>query len=977
MTNPDPVLKERTIPFPGLTAKDVEASRQRHGTNVLTPPERTPWWRQWLQKFDNPIIRILIIAAVVAIGAGVVDGKYIEGVGIMVAVMLATTLAFFNEYRANREFDILNKVNDEVPIKVIRDENFTTVARQDLVVGDIVLVEVGDEVPADGRALEAVSLQVDESRLTGESAPVSKVAADNIHAASTGGTAYPPDRLLRSAMVTDGHGVIEVAAVGDSSEVGKTARAATEEAGGQAPLDAQLERLTKLIGVLGLGVSGLVFVALVARGAIVEELQLTSDQWYFFGILVVGIVLALTRVWLAVVYDAFEILGRGPKAPSWLETDHMAGWGQTVGLGLGVFLIGLGVGYGFEIVPSSPADWLPSQERREILTFFMISVAVIVIAVPEGLPMSVTLSLAYSMRRMTASNSLVRRMQAVETVGAATVICSDKTGTLTMNEMRVAAVEFPGHPGDLVAEAISANSTANLDRLVGGAPRPLGNPTEGALLAWLEDQGIDYIRHRNNFTVDGQWTFSTERKFMGTLGASPVTGASILHVKGAPGIIMGRCSQVLTDQGVRVLDEHRATIEGALIGYQARGMRTIGFAYREAAEAHQGSVIEEIASDMTWLGFAAIADPVRPEVPAAVQACRDAGIMVKVVTGDNPETAREIARQIGLWEGHEAGQVVLIGQDFAQLGEEEAHQAADDLKVLARARPMDKMRLVRLLREQGQIVAVTGDGTNDAPALNYAHVGLAMGKAGTAVAKEVSDIVLLDDSFRSIVNAIMWGRSLYENIQRFILYQLTVNVVALGAILLGPLVGVKLPLTVIQLLWINLIMDTFAALALATEPPHWDVMKRPPRNPNQFIISKPMARNIFFVGSIFFAVVVAVLLLIRRGGVTGYELSAFFTVFVMLQFWNLFNAKSMGRNLSVFSGMRESKAFLAVAGTILLGQILFVQFGGSVFRTTPLSVGHWVIIVCGTSAVLWVGELWRLIMRLRYKEEKEDIHSPL
>ena len=417
MTNPDAPLKEMTTPFQGLAAMDVESSRRSHGINVLTPPERNPWWRQWLQKFDDPIIRILIIAAVVAIGVGVVDGKYIEGVGIVVAIMLATTLAFFNEYRANREFDILNKVNDDVPIKVIRDGNFTTVTRKELVVGDVVLVEVGDEAPADGRVLEAVSLQVDESRLTGESAPVNKVAADDIHAVSTGGTAYPPDRLLRSTMVTDGHGTIEVAAVGDSSEIGKTARAATEQPERGAPLDAQLERLAKFISVLGLVVSGSVFVALIARGAIVEELALDSDQWYFFGILAVGIVLALTRVWLAIVYDAFEILGRGPKAPSWLKTDHLAGWGQTVGLGLGVFLIGLGIGYGLGIVPSSPADWLPSQERREILTFFMISVAVIVIAVPEGLPMSVTLSLAYSMRRMTASNSLVRRMQAVETIG--------------------------------------------------------------------------------------------------------------------------------------------------------------------------------------------------------------------------------------------------------------------------------------------------------------------------------------------------------------------------------------------------------------------------------------------------------------------------------------------------------------------------------------------------------------------------------
>lgn len=983
MATVNPLSTEKHLRFPGLTAAEVEESRRKHGPNVLTPPERDPWWKLFLEKFDDPVIRILLIAAFIAIVVGVAEGKYFEGIGIVVAILLATTLAFLNEYKANKEFDILNRVNDEVPVKVIRDGRYTTTPRKDIVVGDIVLVEAGEEVPADGRVLEAVSLQIDEARLTGESMPVTKVSEEHLHELSGKELAYPADRVLHGTIAKDGHGIMEVGAVGDATEIGKTARAAAEETGEETPLNMQLERLSKMIGVVGFGVATAVFVALVVRGVIVGETNLTGQQWYFAAVLIVGAMIAIARVWLPVVYDGLEMVGAKAEPPGWLENDTLAGWLKTFALGAAVFALGLGVGYAFGLVPPTPSEWLPYRVASEFLTYFMIAVTIIVVAVPEGLAMSVTLSLAYSMRKMTASNNLVRRMHACETIGAATVICSDKTGTLTLNEMRTQEIEVPALEGQkfdrespsqaakLLVEAIAANTTANLSKNPGEDVKVLGNPTEGALLLWLEQQGIDYVLSRDSFPVAKQLTFSTERKFMGTLGTSSATGGTILHVKGAPEIVMERCAGILTAEGVKPIQPHRTRIEEQLLSYQARGMRTLAFAYREVAGDAEQADIEALSQDLTWLGFVAIADPVRPEVPGAIKACREAGVMVKIITGDNQQTAQEIARQIGLWEdGDDGNGHHLGGREFGELNDEQAREAVLKLKVLSRARPMDKMRLVKLLQEQNHVVAVTGDGVNDGPALNYANVGLAMGKTGTAVAKEASDIILLDDSFRSIVNAVMWGRSLYENIQRFILFQLTINVVALGIALLGPFIGVELPLTVTQMLWVNLIMDTFAALALATEPPQWNVMKRPPRKPTDFIITKTMAVSIFVIGGIFLVFLVWFLLYLKGAGGLDeetaegrYKLSVFFSVFVFLQFWNLFNAKCLGRTGSAFSGLAENKSFLLIAAAIFAGQILLVQFGGDFFRTAPLSLRDWLIIIASTSVVLWLGELWRFIKR--------------
>jgi Ca2+-transporting ATPase len=960
----------------GLSDAEVIASRERHGRNVLTPPEREPWWRQFLSKFDDPVIRILMIAASIAIVVGLFEGKYAEGVGIVTAILLATTLAFVNEFRANREFEVLNQVNDHVEVKVFRNGKCTTIPKCDLVVGDTVLIEVGEELPTDGKVLEAVSLLVGQAKLTGESEPVRKVP-EGVPVPGEAQGAYPPHVLLRSTTVADGHGIYEVTAVGDATEIGQAARAAAEVAAGEpTPLNRQLERLSKVIGVVGFGVAGLTFAALLIHGVISEAVVLSPQQWSFTGLLFVSTLLALARVWLPIVFDARELLGLGGEPPEWLDDDSLAGWAKAVAAGAVVFAVGLGGGYSMGLIPETPATWLPMQAGSEFLKYFMIAVTLIVVAVPEGLAMSVTLSLAYSMRKMTATNNLVRRMHACETIGAATVICSDKTGTLTLNEMRVFEAHFPCMDGgtlrdasagrDLVVEAICANSTAHLDRTQEETVFPIGNPTEGALLLWLDKYGIDYAVHRDAFPRQYQLTFSTERKWMGTLGRSTVNGAYVLHAKGAPEILLERCTHLRTAEGERPIGEDAEKIRAALKGFQGRAMRTLGFAQRTLVDHGEHENLEHLAEELTWLGFAAIADPVRPEVPPALAACREAGIEVKMVTGDNPETAREIGAQIGLVTAGAPASAYVNAREFDGMDEHRTRSAAKDLRILARARPLDKLNLVRALQRENHVVAVTGDGANDAAALNQADVGLAMGKVGTAVAKEASDIILLDDSFSSIVNAVMWGRSLYENIQRFVLFQLTINVAALTIAMIGPIIGVELPFTVVQMLWINLIMDSFAALALATEPPHWSVMKRPPRDPRAFIVTPAMARGIFGTGLFFVFVLVGVLLYMQRDGETSaYELSQFFTLFVLLQFWNLFNARCLGRSQSALSGLGQNKMFLIIAVAILLGQVALVQFGGSVFRAVPLSLVDWGVLLGVSSLVLWAGELHRFVQRAR------------
>lgn len=882
----------------GLTLQHVEENRLKYGSNVLTPPEKESLWKQFLEKFEDPIIRILLLAWVLSMIISSVHcwgpeqegfAAFLEPLGIFFAIMLASTIGFIFEVKAARAFEVLNTVNDDIMVTVIRDGKVQEVSRKEIVVGDVVMLGTGDEVPADGVLLEAHSLQLNESTLTGE--PV--IAKTTVEADFDSEATYPSNRVLRSTTVVDGHGIMCVDLVGDATEYGKVNQGALIDNNLETPLQLQLTRLAGVISKMGYAVAAITFVMLTAKVFLADEAMSTMD-----------IVSAL-------------------------------------------------------------------------LHNFMIAVTLIVVSVPEGLPMAVTLSLALSMGRMLKTNNLVRKMHACETMGAATIICTDKTGTLTQNRMQVHETNFSALTGQqlgvdeasaLVKEGIAVNSTANLN-IEDGAVKTIGNPTEAALLLWLNGCGVDYQPLRDGAKVVSQLTFSTERKYMATVVDSPLIGKKVLYVKGAPEIVLANCNRVATVDGCATVEESREGIETKLLEYQGMAMRTLGFACQVLEEGDDTAPYADgrlAGTDLTFLGFVAISDPVRADVPEAVQSCLAAGIDVKIVTGDTPGTAREIGRQIGIINDTTSDYAVITGPEFEALSEEDAAKRVMALKIMCRARPMDKQRLVRLLQEQDAVVAVTGDGTNDAPALKAAQVGLSMGD-GTSVAKEASDITIIDNSFTSIARAVMWGRSLYKNIQRFLLFQLTINVAACLIVMIGSLVGTSSPLTITQMLWVNLIMDTFAAGALASLPPNWSVMKERPRKSGEngdFIITKPMARSIFGVGFLFVVIQVAMLVWLNAdGAMTPYEQSEFFTFFVMLQFWNMFNAKAYMTGCSAFKGLFSNYTFLAVCALIVVGQVLIVSFGGVMFNVVPLSLESWAVITASTSVVLWVGEIVRLFKR--------------
>lgn len=865
----------------GLTDEQVKQSREQHGKNVLTPPQRTSLWKLYLDKYRDPIIQILLVAAFVSLILAFIEKNFMETIGIFVAVFLATTVGFYFERDAAKKFNLLTALSEEQPVKVRRNGKVMEIPRHDVVVGDVVLVEVGDEVPADGELIVCNDLQINESALTGE--PVAEKSLEG-----GGDGAYPRNVILRSTMVMNGRGEFVVTAVGDATEIGKVAKKSTEQTSVETPLHMQLDKLAKMISK-------------------------------------VGSVVSVAAFFIFLIHDILT-------NPAWGGKDYF---------------------YMAEIV----------------LKYFMMAVTLIVMAVPEGLPMAITLSLALNMRRMLKSNNLVRKLHACETMGAVTVICTDKTGTLTQNKMQVSALELKQGDETLLDTAIALNSTAELND-----GKPIGNPTESALLLWLDAQGKDYEELRKQVNVLKQLPFSTERKMMATL--AEVDGETYLFVKGAPEIVMKKCiiEDRMQRQSAEELDE-----------WQHKAMRTLAFAYKKVEASimrtSRTSTAEVVAlldaNDLQLQAIAAIADPIRPDVPAAVQECRHAGIEVKVVTGDTAATALEIGKQIGVFEDEPENigadgsltsldQQMITGEQWETLSDEEAYERAKDIRVMSRARPIDKQRLVAMLQKRDEVVAVTGDGTNDAPALHYAHVGLSLG-SGTSVAKEASDMTLLDDSFKSIANAVMWGRSLYRNLQRFLFFQLVVNVAALLLVLGGSVIGTEMPLTVTQILWVNLIMDTFAALALASLPPSHEVMKDKPRKASDFIINKSIGFGILFCGIVFFLVMFALLVYCERrgkGGVDVHELTMFFTTFVMIQFWNLFNAKALMSHHTAFRHFLKDKGMILVLVLVLVGQWIIVTFGGEMFRTTPLSLHEWLLIIGSTSVVLWVGELWRTFKRM-------------
>lgn len=899
--------------YQGLSDAQVLESRQKFGNNTLTSVETEPLWKQFLEKFSDPIIMILLVALVASFGVSCYEfiahdkggHVFLEPIGILFAVFLATGVAFYFEVKANRQFRILNQVNDEIFYKVIRNEKVTQVLKNDIVVGDIIILETGEEVPADGELLEAISLQINESSLTGEPMVHKTTNPEEFESEAT----YPSNYVCRGTSVVDGHGIFKVSQVGDRTEYGKVFEGVQIDNSIKTPLNEQLNKLAGIITKLSYGIA------------------------------------------LLVIIGRFVVFFSN-SANSQIEWIHF--WGYA-------------------------------------LNTLMIAITIIVVAVPEGLPMSVTLSLAYSMRSMMKTNNLVRKMHACETMGATTVICTDKTGTLTQNQMKIYDIFFNKFSSELegkqlISESMAVNSTAYLDFSDKEKPQVLGNPTEGALLLWLDGQGTNYLPIRENTPIVNQLTFSTERKYMATLVKSPVLNKIILYVKGAPEIVMDFCY----DSNNQFLSEiHRADFESKLEQYQSQAMRTIGFAYKVID--NENSIISEngklTVKGLNFIGITAISDPVREDVPAAIEECMGAGIQVKIVTGDTPGTAKEIARQIGLWDETCNEQNHISGTDFATLSDDELSKKLPHIRVISRARPLDKARLVNLLQQRNEVVAVTGDGTNDAPALKAAQVGLSMGD-GTSVAKEASDITILDNSFTSIGKAVMWGRSLYLNIQRFILFQLTINVVACLIVLIGAFLGTESPLTVTQMLWVNLIMDTFAALALASLPPSSSVMKEKPRERKSNIITPAMAKIIFGVGILFVLLLFGFVQYFKHtdiytltefsvkdyfanffnfnqveSGLSAYELSLFFSIFVMLQFWNMFNAKAHHTGKSAFNNLANNKGFLFIAVIIILGQVLITTFGGVMFNVTPLKLVDWIIIILSTSLVLWIGEVVRLFSK--------------
>ena len=900
--------KKQETALTGLSDKEVLISREKYGNNLLTPPKRPSMWKLYLEKFRDPVIRILLVAAFFSLVIAIIENEYAETIGIFFAIFLATGIGFYFEYDANKKFDLLNAVGEETPVTVIRNGKVREIPRKEIVVGDIVVLNTGEEIPADGILLEAISLQVNESNLTGELMVNKTIHEELFDEEAT----YPSNEVMRGTTVVDGHGIMKVERVGDSTEIGKVARQATEQSEEETPLNIQLTKLAGFIGKIGFTIATLTFIVFTAK-------------------------------------DLY----------SYLSVNEITDW----------------------------HGWMAIA--RIVLKYFMMAVTLIVVAVPEGLPMSVTLSLALNMRRMLKTNNLVRKMHACETMGAITVICTDKTGTLTQNKMQVYETKFydldkqqlnGDEASKLIAEGIAVNSTASLD-LSGTEPNVVGNPTEGALLLWLHKQGIDHVALKESANTLSEVPFSTERKYMATVVTSSVNGKKILYVKGAPEIVYGMCNSSSANVS-------KSEVDNQLQAYQKKAMRTLGFAYQILEDndkyIESGKVV---ATGLNFLGIVAISDPIRTDVPDAVTECMKAGIKVKIVTGDTTGTAIEIGRQIGLWSNNDNEKHIITGPEFAKLSDSELDDIVLDLKIIARARPMDKQRLVESLQRKNQVVSVTGDGTNDAPALKAAHVGLSMG-AGTSVAKEASDITIIDNSFSSIGRTVMWGRSLYQNIQRFLLFQLTVNVAACFIVLVGAFMGAESPLTVTQMLWVNLIMDTFGAMALASLPPSPEVMNDKPRERQAFIINKPMAFDTVGVGGFFFLLTLLFVYIFQHSDVTSlmdlltlqlgeansvtpYEQTLIFSIFVWTHFWYMFNTRSFETGKSLFK-LKLSSGFKTIVGVIVIGQIIIVEVFYEFFNVEPMfhtlswklnvsGIIDWLIIVVLSSLVLWVRELWHLL----------------
>ena len=1021
--------------YQGLTDAQVLESRAKHGVNVLTPPEEESVWQKikdcmhfWLLKVDLAIFIIATLAAItlpltgysheglwiapvlsftlffltylvaylggewneedkefdidslftillfalllsgsIAFYNGVYGGvsgwgPYLELIGIAAAVLLATTVAHILEAQNEKTFKSLNEVNDDTLVKAIRNNNVCQIPRKDVVVGDIILLEAGEEVPADAELLECMNLTMDESSLTGEPQCGKTIIEADFDKDAT----YPSNHIMKGCNVMEGDCVARVFAVGDATACGKVFEAAQVQDGEATPLSEKLDELAGLITKTSYGLAIIIVLGRLVRHAVMMP---DTNYWTLAGYLLGALAIA-----------TLIFFGLNKKKNDDNE-ESIELWQVLAFMVLPI----IGIIVYFATGTSGNMNWPVFIQYA--LDSVMIAVTLIVVAVPEGLPMAVTLSLAFSMKRLMKQNTLPRTMHACETMGAVSVICSDKTGTLTQNQMKVVGTLFPGlenqklnadKHSSLLKECISVNTTANLDFADQKKIKAIGNPTEGALLLWLHNNGVNYLDIRESVAIIDRLQFTTELKYMATIVKSGITGKRIVYVKGAPDILMSLCQT--SEDEVKMFNMKLAE-------YQKHANRTLAFAYKELSETDDIFTDGRLnIRDLKMMGIVGIEDPVRTDVPAAIEDCLNAGIQVKIVTGDAPGTAKEIGRQLGLWKPEDTDVNILMGTELENMSDEELKKRLPKVKIISRARPNDKERAVRILKDLDYIVAVTGDGTNDAPALNAANVGLSMGD-GTAVAKEASDMTIIDNSFSTIANAVMWGRSLYKNIKRFILFQMTVNVAACLIVAIGAFIGEESPLTVTQMLWVNLIMDTFAALALASLPPTRTVMSEKPRSVYEHIL-KGMGTGILGVGGIFTIILLGICIFFQHSdvncltdifngkatwgennGLSAYELGLFFTIFVMMQFWNLFNAKAFMTKDSAFKGIswKNTKWFIIIAFVIFVGQILMTEIPGlqEMFNVAEggIKVFDWLIIVAATSFVLWIGELVRLVRR--------------
>lgn len=993
--------------YHGLTDALVLESRAKFGANVLTPPEEDSLWNQikevcnhpiaiamfvlialsailagvlvgsmgssiWVMPaivsvatllilivgffggFGDPLFKILITAFVLSMGISIYEYEwnnaewtaFFEPIGIIVALILATSIAFWLEKNNEKTFQSLNQSNDDEPVKVIRNGQVCQVPRKDIVVGDIVKLETGEEVPADCKLLDCLNLTVDESSLTGE-----LLANKSLNPNAYPDATYKANEIKKGTNIIEGYCTAEVSQVGMNTECGEVYKSLNEGAAITVGWFVKNNTTDEIVGKYSTEDD--------ANDALEEYLSKHEDD----DVVVEQPLIDRMRV------------RKGSETPLSRKLNGLADWITNASYWIAAFIIVGRLVWFFvsrDINSSSGEFWV------ELVSYFlqtiMIAVTLVVVAVPEGLPMSVTLSLAFSMRKLMKSNTLPRTMHACETMGATSVICTDKTGTLTKNQMEVVDSEIACSDKKLVAEMIAVNTTANLDFTDKKNPKVIGNPTEGALLLWLQKNDFDYLEVRDKVQVIDCLPFTTENKYMATIANSAVIGKKVVYVKGAPEILLDICE---------ISAENKSVIEKELLSYQNRAMRTLGLAYTELSDTE--NIFKDgklVAKNLKFVGIFAIQDDIREGVKESIADCMKAGIAVKIVTGDTPATAKEIGRKIGLWKDTDNDKNIITGAELAMLTDRQLQERAMDLKIIARARPMDKKRLVEALQNLDQVVAVTGDGTNDAPALNKADVGLSMGN-GTAVAKDASDMIIQDNSFSTIANAVMWGRSLYKNIQRFLLFQLTVNVAACFLVLFGAFLGTESPLTVTQMLWVNLIMDTFAAIALSALPPQKSVMNEKPRNPKAFILDHSLLRNIFGVGGFFFVMLLVMLVIFQhadiqsmndllklnfsfgeRNPVSTYELTLLFTVFVITHMGYMFNARGYKTGGSGWN-LKGCDGFLIIATTVTLGQIAIVQIPmlNSFFNVERLPLTDWSIIFIIGFLVTGVRELKHLILK--------------